>query len=193
MGMIVSSPSYAFSIMRRNGGLGQPMLFSIYGMGLPVAVGLCIAIPIILLIAVAAGGRDAAETAGGLLIATAIGTLIAAVYVVMCSTVSALIGAAIHHVLLMLVGGARQDYETTFRVFCYSQGALFWCVLIPVPYLNLMIMGIWTMVVTIIGYSRAHEISGGKATLAIFLAVLICFGLVAAAVFIGFLASTLDR
>jgi hypothetical protein len=192
-GMIVGSPTYAFSIMRQTGGLGSPMLFSIYGMGLPVLVGLGIALPIGLLIAVSAGGQDAAKAAGGILIIAVAAVIFAAMYVVLCSTICALITAAIHHVLLMMVGGARQGYETTFRVFCYTQGALFWCVLIPIPYINFFIMGIWSLIVTIIGYSRGHEITGAKAALAIFLPVIVCFGLIFAAGIVGALMSLLQN
>jgi phage FluMu protein Com len=173
-GIVLGSPTQAFSDMRQHGGLGTPMLYSIYGIGLPV-VGLMLLAAAIVLIAVLASGEKigpeeiAAGALVGLFAVVAIG-----LYVLIVATLGTLINAAVYHLMLMIVGGARSGFETTFRVVAYTQGALFW--LMFIPYIG-MIGGIWWLVVFIIGLARAHEISGGKAALAIFLPMILCLGL----------------
>jgi hypothetical protein len=174
-GMILGSPTQSFSIMRQYGGLGTPMLFGIYGLAIPVAVAFVLIVPILLIIALAAGGNDGPQAAAGVGVFAVMGLAFAAVYVLLVPTLGALLSAAIYHVLLLMVGGARQGFETTFRVVSYTQGSLFW--LIIIPYLGATVMGIWSLVLMIIGFSRAHEISGGKAALAIFLPFIVCVGI----------------
>jgi hypothetical protein len=72
----------------------------------------------------------------------------------------------------MILSGARQGYETTFRVLAYAQGSTAWMQVIPI--FGPLIGGIWALVIEIVGLSKAHEISAGKATLAVFLPVIFC-------------------
>ena len=85
-------------------------------------------------------------------------------------------GSAIYHVMLLLLGGARRSYETTLRVSAYASGAT--SVLGLIPFCGALIGGIYAVVVAIIGLSRAHEISTGKAAAAVLLPVVLCCGLV---------------
>jgi DNA-directed RNA polymerase subunit RPC12/RpoP len=182
--VIVGSPSRAFSIMRRHGDLGSPMLYAMFGYGLPFAIltALVVAVLIIglLVFAIAEGGKNAGATGvvGGvsfvvLILVVAYG----AFSILLEATLGNLIRAAIIHVLLMIVGGARQSYETTFRVLSFSQGAILWSLFIPIPIVNILIWMIWSIVLLIIGLSRSHEITAGKAALAVMLPIVICGGL----------------
>jgi hypothetical protein len=81
------------------------------------------------------------------------------------STITPFIQALILHVSLMLFGAARGDYETTYRVCAYASGSL--AVLAIVPFCGPFIGLIWQIVVLIIGFSRMHEASTGKATAAV--------------------------
>jgi hypothetical protein len=182
-GIILGSPTRAFSMMRQYGGMGGPMLFGIYGLGMPIAAALVLIIPLVLLIALAAGGNDALQAAGGVLIISLVVAVFALVYALIVPTLGALISAAIYHVLLLLVGGARQGFETTFRVVSFAQGSLFW--LIIIPYIGPTVMGVWSLVLLIIGLSKAHEVPAGKVALAIFLPLIVCTGLALIAIMIG--------
>ncbi|MFV0337754.1 MAG: YIP1 family protein [Chthoniobacterales bacterium] len=89
--------------------------------------------------------------------------------------------AAITHLFLMLVGGAKQPFETTFRTLCYSYGAP--SVLYMVPMCGNLIGVVWGIVASVIGLSKTHEISGWQAFLAIalpYFLICLCF------FFIGF-------
>jgi hypothetical protein len=84
------------------------------------------------------------------------------------------IGAAIMHLCLMIVGGARQPFETTFRVLAFTQGAT--GVLQMIPICGAAIAGVWAIVVNCIGLARAHETDLWRAVVAVFLPVIVCCG-----------------
>ena len=90
------------------------------------------------------------------------------------------IWTGIVHVFLWILGGAKEGYEATLRVYAYSRGstALFeW-----IPFCGTIVAIIWSLVLQIIGLSRVHEIGGGKAALAILLPLALCCVIVAALV-----------
>jgi hypothetical protein len=182
MSLIIGSPNIAFSRMRQTGGLGSPIMFSVWGMGVPMALMLCIAIPVAILLGVGAGQEEGAGVGigvgAGMVALFVIGAI---VYVFFVATIGALIGAAIYHLSLLIVGGARQPFETTFRVLSFSQGAMMpvGIVLGFIPYIGPLIQMVWVLALMIIGLSRAHEIPGGKAAMA----VLLPFGAIMACCF----------
>lgn len=100
------------------------------------------------------------------------------------------ISSGILHLFLMMVNGARAGFEATFRVVAYGYSANIFLVLIPVC--GGLIAGVWSIVLTIIGLKEAHQITGGKAAVAVFLPFLVCCGLVIAAtlLFMGAVAAS---
>ena len=89
------------------------------------------------------------------------------------------IGSAIIHLCLMIVGGNNNGYKTTFRAIAYSySGYLFGII----PFIGLLIGGIYTIILTIIGVREGHGISTGKAVLAVLLPVIVIFGLIIIAI-----------
>lgn len=72
------------------------------------------------------------------------------------------------------------------RVAAYANGSTALWNLVPVC--GGLIGGIWTIVITVIGISRAHEISTGKALAAVLVPVVTCCLLFAAAVMAAFFA-----
>src|SRR5207253_1705211 len=59
------------------------------------------------------------------------------------------IGSAIIHLCLMIVGGANQSFETTFRVLAFTQGST--GVLQIIPFCGGLIAAVWGLVVSCIG------------------------------------------
>ena len=84
------------------------------------------------------------------------------------------IGSGILHLCLMIVGGAKKPFETTFRVVCFSSGSTY--LLSMIPFCGGMIAGVWNIVLECIGLARAHEIDTGKAVLAVLLPLIVCCG-----------------
>jgi hypothetical protein len=95
------------------------------------------------------------------------------------------IGAAILHLCLMLVGGAKRSFETTFRVVSYAVGSTNPIAIIPfcggavamiIPFCGGAVAMIWNIVLECIGLAKAHETTSGKAVLAVFLPLIVCCG-----------------
>jgi hypothetical protein len=85
------------------------------------------------------------------------------------------IGSAILHLCLMIVRGNHHGYKTTFRAVSYSYSAYLFGI---IPFIGLFVGGIYTIILTIIGVKEGHEISTGKAILAVLLPVIVIFILI---------------
>jgi hypothetical protein len=99
------------------------------------------------------------------------------------------ISSGILHVFLMMVKGAKHGFEATFRVVAYGYSANIFLV---IPFCGGLLAGVWAIILYIIGLREAHETTGGKAALAVFLPVVVCCGLlmIAAALFMGAVAAS---
>ena len=87
---------------------------------------------------------------------------------------SLLIGSAITHLCLMIVGGNKKGFESTFRALSYSySGNLFGVI----PFIGSTIGGIYSLILIIFGVRECHGISTGKAVLAVLLPLIVIFGL----------------
>ncbi len=185
MGLIIGSPTRAFAIMRQRGGLGTPMLYNIYGIGIPLGVMAIIFVPIglIILVLVASQDAGAAGVFAGIMLAY---VLVLVVSVLLAVTVGALIGAAILHLLLMVCGGANRSYETTFRVLSYANGALAPLHLVAnfLPLIGPLGLMVWQIVLLILGLAQAHETSTGKTAIAVLLPIGLCMALYAGLMFV---------
>ena len=90
--------------------------------------------------------------------------------------------SGIYHLIFMMLGWAKRDFEATFRAVAYSAGpAIFFIV----PFCGSIIGWVWSAVLTIIGLKLMQETTGGKAALVYFLpAILCCCFICIAAIFI---------
>ncbi len=99
------------------------------------------------------------------------------------------LSSGVLHLFLMMVKGARQSFEATFRVVAYGYSPNIFLVL---PFCGGIIAAVWGIVLAIIGLREAHEITGGKAAFAVFLPVIVCCGMItiAAAAFMSLVAAS---
>jgi hypothetical protein len=91
------------------------------------------------------------------------------------------IGSGIIHLCLMIVRGNNGGYKTTFRGIAYSYSAYLFGI---IPFIGLLIGGVYAVILTIIGVREGHGISTGKAVLAVLLPVIVIFGLIIVAIFL---------
>jgi len=167
--MVLSRPSEAFTAMKREGGLGEPLIYAVIG----GSAGLVIYF--IYNFAFQSLGMMASQNNP---LTHLVGTGIAGIFLIICAPILVVIGifinAAILHVCLMIVGGAKQSFETTFRVVCFEAGSVY--PLMIVPFCGGLIAAVWGIVLRCIGIARAHETDTGRAVLAVLLPVIICCG-----------------
>jgi hypothetical protein len=98
---------------------------------------------------------------------------------------SLFLGSIVTHVCLVIVGGNKKGFQTTFRAISYAfSGNLF----AIIPFIGSTIGGIYFLILTIIGLRESHATSTGKAILAVFLPLIVGVGLVVLAMtFVPFL------
>jgi hypothetical protein len=89
--------------------------------------------------------------------------------------VGAYIGAGILHLSLMILGGAKRPFEATFRVCCFAGGST--AVLQLLPVCGGLAASVWNFVLIILGISKVHDISKGRAVVAVLLPTVVCCGL----------------
>jgi hypothetical protein len=78
------------------------------------------------------------------------------------------IGGAVLHLSLLIVRGARNGFEGTFRVVSYSQATQIWSV---IPFIGGFIGGLWILIVQIVGLREIHETSYLRVILAFLIPV----------------------
>src|SRR5918996_5227826 len=166
--MVLTRPAEAFSVMKREGGLGEPLIYALIGgcVGGIVSFLFSLGLQSIGLFA-DRNNSFAAMTGMGIGFATII--LLPLFIVIFLFIWSALV-----HLCLMIVGGANQSFETTFRVLAFTQGSTGPLQIIPLC--GGVISLVWMLVCDCIGLARAHETDTGRAVLAVFLPLIVCCG-----------------
>jgi hypothetical protein len=91
--------------------------------------------------------------------------------VVMGTIMSSFVTAGILHLCLLLVGGARQPFETTYRVLCYAMGSSALCNVIPL--FGFLVAAVFQIIALIFGCWNAHETTLGKAVTAVLIPIAI--------------------
>jgi hypothetical protein len=169
MHVVLSSPTEAFRLMRRRGGIVNPMAFFIIG-GILGQIPSAVYATVIEAIVYASLGVDPfpVET---LLMSGALRLIGGIIGVFFGGAIGMFIFAAIYHVCLVLVGGASAGYEATYRALCFSWGSI--AVLNAIPIVGPLIGMFYILIVMIHAFTHTHEIDGGKAALAVFLPLIV--------------------
>ncbi len=180
---VLIQPGATFAAMKRTGGLGGPLSFYLilaWLSALATAAAnffLKASFNASMLSSISKLGVLPRGVTGGAKQAMASGAMeIGILLMVMLATVivmvlSLFIATGIVHLLLKLLGGAKQPYETTFRVFCYSEST---AILKLIPGLGFIIALPWSLCCQIIGLKNAHGTQAWRAVLAVFLPFLFC-------------------
>ncbi len=156
----------AFRTMRQEGGIGSPMLYAVLGLLLGFLAQTVWGLPAMLLEAFG-GAQNQPNQAPFAGLGIAAQLAINFVIVLVWSTGGLLLSAAITHVCLMMVGGARLGYETTYRVTAFTAGSIAWLNIIPC--FGPLIAFVMSLVCMIQGLTHAHETTVGKAIAAVIL------------------------
>jgi hypothetical protein len=166
--MVLIRPSEAFLAMKREGGLSEPLLYAVIG-GSFGAIFAFLYNFLFRSFALFPNRHTAFDQLVG-----GIGLIFILVFMPLIVVIGTFIGSAIYHVCLMIVGGAKQSFETTFRVICFGGGSV--SPLLVIPFCGGLIVLVWKIVVYSIGLARAHETDTGRALLAVLLPLIVCCG-----------------
>jgi hypothetical protein len=166
--MVLTKPQEAFQLMKTEGGLVEPLIYAVIGGSLGIIVYWLFSLLL------GSFGMMGQRNPFGAMFGAGIGAVFMIVFAPVIVAICVFIASGIIHLCLMLVGGAKKPFETTFRVMCFAQGATQPLLIIPIC--GGVIAGVWALVVEIIGLAKAHETDIGRAALAILLPVIVCCG-----------------
>jgi hypothetical protein len=196
---VLMNPSDTFTRLRRDGGFWEPLFYHVLlatlaasvSAGLSVLLNISAAGPAKLLEMISktqglngqvSQSLNLSISSGAVGVGAAIGAMLfAIIFTPIGVTIGAFVGSVISHLFLMIVGGAKRDFETTFRVVNYAAGSV--APLSAIPILGPLVGGVWCIVLYVIGFSKAHEVSIGRAALAVLLPLFLCCGVGALGVF----------
>jgi hypothetical protein len=167
--LVAFDPSKAFSMMLQRGDMGGPMLYS----GLGMAVGLLaffVWMLVIMVLMAAAAGAPAAAYGIIFLAVMLYAGISLCVSVPMAATIGNFIGGGILHVCLMICGGSKHPFDTSFRIQCYVSGSLMLALIFPPA---MLFVGIWQIICAIIAVHKAHEVPMGRAAMAVLLPIIV--------------------
>lgn len=160
----LTDPLVTFSQMRREGGLGPPLIYYIVGM-LIGSIGMMLwsvtgfgIVPF--------GGTSPVEAMGGMALIVAMPVF---------GTIGLFIGSLIIHFTLGLFGGQKHPYETTFRTMAYAFGSSLPISLIPLC--GTVVGPIWGLIAAVMGLAETQETDSGKAAAAVLIPMVLCCGL----------------
>ena len=168
LSMVLTRPAEAFSVMKREGGLGEPLIYAL--------IGGCVGGIVSALFSLGFQSIGLFTDKNNSLAAmTGMGIGFGAIILVPLFIVIFLfIWSGLAHLCLMMFGGANHSFETTFRVFAFTQGSAGPLQIIPLC--GGLISGVWAIVCNCIGLARAQETDTGRAVLAVFLPLIVCCG-----------------
>jgi hypothetical protein len=165
---VLTKPGEAFTAMKREGGLGEPLLYAIIGGGIGVIVWFLFSLGLNSL-----GVLTPRETGFWPMLGMTVSFMVL-VWRLVAVAVAPFVFGGLVHLSLMLIGDAKKTFETTFRVIAFSQGST--APLQLVPCCGGLVALVWYLVANCIGVARAHEIDTGRATLAVLLPMIVCCG-----------------
>ncbi|MEX2176278.1 MAG: YIP1 family protein [Pirellulaceae bacterium] len=176
MNYVLGTPEQAFQEMRRDGGVGNPMMFIIIGL---VIGQVATSLYYVIFLAIMLAGREGPFPLEALVIGGTLNLIGSVLGAVVAGAIGTFLTAAIFHVTLTVVGGANASYEATYRAVCFCYGSI--AVMNAIPIVGPILALFYGVVVMIHGLTHTHETSGGKATAAVLLPLLLvlcCFGVI---------------
>lgn len=182
------SPAEFFRKMKVTGGLTDPLLYAlITGMA---GVMVSFVWQILLQDTLQSFVPQEMRSAAGLELFRNVGMAALAVMMPFMMMIGLFIWAGMLHLFLMMVKGANNGFEATFRTVAYSYGAN---VFQAIPFCGGFIATVWSLVLVIIGLRESHGTTGGKATFAALFPLVLCCVFVAlvAVLIFGTIAASL--
>jgi hypothetical protein len=174
VGMILTRPTEAFTVMRTEGGIWDPLLFGVIGGSIGVIIWTLLSAAIHSLgWAAALSQKNSLDN----LMGASVGGAMLIVRLIMAPffiAIGLFIWTALVHIFLMMAGGANKTFEASFRALSFAYGST--SLLAIIPCCGWLIGFIWGLIADCIGISRSHETDIGRAVIAVLLPLVICCG-----------------
>jgi len=172
--MILTRPAESFTIMRTEGGFGDPLLFGVIGGSIGIIIWTLLSAVIHSLgLAAALSQQNSLDS----MLGASVGGAMLIVRLIMAPlfiAIALFIWAALVHVFLMMAGGANKPFETSFRALSFAYGAT--ALFAIVPCCGGLVALVWGLIADCIGIARGHETDISRAVIAVLLPLVICCG-----------------
>jgi hypothetical protein len=168
---VLTEPGAFFRAMPVSGGLGSPLLYAVVIGWIGVAAGAFYQAIFHSVVGSAWAGLGASRPEVAALLGWVegwAGFVAQVVFGPVFVVIGLFVAAGILHLVLLLLGGARRDFEATFRVVSFSQAT---SLLFLVPFCGQLVGGVWCLVLYVLGLAAAHGIGHGKAAAAVLLPI----------------------
>jgi len=175
IGLFLSRPSEAWARTRETGDLGSPLLFAVLISWVVAIISTLISKVITAPMLPGMMGRRFGEMGGYSGPRLVFVIILAPIFV----TIGLFIASAVLHLCCMIVGAlanSKSGFEGTFRAVAYADAANIASI---VPVIGPFIACIWWIVLTVMGLTRMHRTTQGKAIAAIVIPLILCCGLIA--------------
>src|SRR5438045_5424961 len=159
--MVLTRPAEAFSVMKREGGLGEPLICALIGGSVGGIVSALFSLGFQSIGLFADKNNSLAAMTG-----IGIGSVAMIILLPLFLAIFLFVWSVLAHLCLMIVGGANQPFETTFRVLAFTQGSTGPLQIIPLC--GGLISGVWAVVCYCIALARAHDTCTGRAVLSVY-------------------------
>ena len=173
-------PNRFFSRAPYSGGLASPMLYAVIVVWVSYAInqltGLLLSSFTIGFIANMIHDEQLLESLGllgGLGFLQVLGILVLLPFMIIAAL---FIGSGIYHLILMIFGWNKRNFEATFRAISYGVGPLIFMI---VPACGSLIGYVWVLVLTILGIKHLQKTTGGQASFVVLLPLILCCCLIA--------------
>ncbi len=165
---VLLEPGPSFGAMRRDGGVGGPLLFAVFlgTLGSWAALIWQTLLSFLLPTALTANGLE--------MLGTVVSLVVTAVLMPALIVFQLFMIAGLVHLLLLVFDGGQHGFEATFRTIAYAYGGTAPLNLLPIPYLAPLVAWVWHLVAAIVGLGKAHETAGWKAAAAVLLPLGVC-------------------
>lgn len=158
--LILLNPSSFFKRMPISGGINQPMWYALVMETLGAVLGYIWSIVF---------GNASTLSVGN------IGKLVVlALSIPFLIFVSLVIWAGLTHISVKLLSSSKSDFESTLRIICYSSASEVFSL---IPVMGGVINAIYKMYLVGFGLKEIHNLTTGKAVLAIILPIFVCCSL----------------
>ncbi len=94
------------------------------------------------------------------------------------AAIGSFVGAGIYHLLVLLLVKPNAGFEATYRVAAYSFVVQLASWLSPIPLLGILVslvVGLYAIVLSVLGIREMHATTTGKATLVVLIPVAVLF------------------
>jgi hypothetical protein len=165
---VLFEPSRAFSSMKKEGGLGQSLLYYFLLMTFAGTVSTVYQAATDAILGLHRGTGEPAAV----LVQAALTPVFAFLFLLIFLPLFQFVAAGLMHLSLLVVGGARTGYTTTFKTLSYSTGStsLFYLI----PFCGGFFYILWSIFATVVGLAKTNDIGYGRAVAAYVINFVFC-------------------